>query len=82
MQIMLDAAKHQPRVIPDPEPRVYLKEFADSGINLEMSIWIVDPEEGQASLRSEINLEIWRAFKQQGIEIPYPQRDIRIISQP
>jgi small-conductance mechanosensitive channel len=82
MQIMLDAARHQSRVIPDPEPRVFLKEFADSGINLEMSIWIVDPEEGQASLRSEINLEIWRAFKQQGIEIPYPQRDIRIISQP
>jgi len=56
-----------------------LKAFGENGIDLEMSIWINDPEEGQLNLRSDINLEIWRQFQAAGIEIPYPQRDIRII---
>ncbi len=82
MEIMLQAALHQPRVLRDPAPRVYLAAFADNGINLEMSVWISDPEQGQMSLRSDINLEIWREFRKQGIEIPYPQRDIRIFAAP
>lgn len=82
MNIVLHTAQHHPRVINDPEPKVYLKEFAENGISLELSIWISDPEEGQLSLRSDINLEIWREFQKQGIEIPYPQRAIRIIGQP
>ncbi|MBI2779803.1 MAG: mechanosensitive ion channel, partial [Gammaproteobacteria bacterium] len=82
MNIVLHTAQHHPRVINDPEPKVYLKEFAENGISLELSIWISDPEEGQLSLRSDINLEIWREFQKQGIEIPYPQRNIRIIGQP
>ncbi|MFA7318308.1 MAG: hypothetical protein WC029_12240 [Sulfuricella sp.] len=38
-----------------------------------------DPEEGQMNLRSEINLDIWRRFQQAGIEIPYPQRVIKLL---
>ena len=79
MRIMIDAAKHHPRVLKAPEPEVFLREFADNGIHLELSIWIGDPEEGQFSLRSAINLEIWKRFREEGIEIPYPQRDIRIV---
>ncbi|MEQ1583486.1 MAG: mechanosensitive ion channel protein MscS, partial [Candidatus Nitrotoga sp.] len=59
---------------------VYLKSFSDNGIDLEMGVWISDPEEGQLNLRSDINMEIWRKFQASGIEIPYPQRDVRIIS--
>ena len=81
MQIMLQAARHNPRVIDDPEPKVYLREFADNGINLELKVWITDPEEGQLSLRSDINLDIWREFQRRGVEIPYPQRDVRIVGQ-
>lgn len=80
MQIMQQAAAHQPRVLTDPEPVVYLKSFGDNGINLEMGIWIEDPEKGQLSLCSDINMEIWREFQAANIEIPYPQRDIRIIA--
>ncbi len=80
MALMLEIAHHSPRVLNDPEPKAYLTEFADSGINLALSIWIQDPEEGQMSLRSEINLALWRAFKENGISIPYPQREIRILS--
>ncbi len=79
MAIMKEAATQQPRVLADPETKVFLKSFGDNGIDLEMSIWINDPEEGQLGLKSDINLEIWRQFQAAGIEIPYPQRDIRII---
>lgn len=82
MRIILEAAKSHPRVIVDPEPKVFLKEFGDNGINLELGVWISDPEEGQLSLRSDINLVIWHEFQKHGIDIPFPQRDIRIINPP
>jgi small-conductance mechanosensitive channel len=79
MTIMRQAAENHPRVLKEHEPKTFLKAFGENGIDLEMSIWINDPEEGQLNLRSDINLEIWRQFQAAGIEIPYPQRDIRII---
>lgn len=79
MTIMRQAAENRPRVLKDPEPKTFLKAFGENGIDLEMSIWINDPEEGQLNLRSDINLEIWRQFQAAGIQIPYPQRDVRII---
>ena len=80
MKIMLDAAIAHKRVISDPAPAVNLLEFADNGIGLELSVWINDPELSQASLRTEINLAIWREFQRAGIEIPFPQRDVRIVN--
>jgi small-conductance mechanosensitive channel len=60
-------------------PVVLLTEFAASGINLELAIWINDPEDGQANLRSDLNLAIWQAFQRDGIVIPYPRSDIYVI---
>ncbi|MDA8093847.1 MAG: mechanosensitive ion channel [Betaproteobacteria bacterium] len=79
MSIMRTAASHHARVLKDPAPAVYLTEFADSGINLKMSVWISDPEQGQLALVSDINLEIWREFQKHDIQIPYPQREVRVI---
>ena len=67
------------RVLKDPPPKAYLKGFADSGIDLELWVWINDPEEGQINLRSDLNLAIWQAFRRENIQIPYPQREIRIV---
>lgn len=78
MRLMLACAKASPRVQDDPVPLTRLMEFGDNGIVLELRIWIVDPENGLGGVRSEVNLAIWRAFKQAGITIPYPQRDIHI----
>jgi small-conductance mechanosensitive channel len=78
MALMLEAAKASPRVLADPAPVVRLMEFGDNGILLELRVWIDDPEEGVGNVRSTINLAVWRAFKQAGITIPYPQRDIHI----
>jgi len=79
--LLLEAAHDQKRVIfDDPEnlPRVYLKEFADNGVLLELAVWIRDPTEGQNNLRSDINWAIWRRFKAAGIEIPFPQRVVHL----
>jgi small-conductance mechanosensitive channel len=81
MAIMVAAARAQPRVLADPEPAILLREFADSGINLELGFWVEDQEKGVGGLRSDINLAIWREFKQAGIAIPFPQREIRILKE-
>lgn len=73
------AKKHQ-RVLLDPAPTVLLKGFGDSGIDLMLSFWIPDPEEGSSGLQSEIYLDVWRAFKEHNIVIPYPQREVRMLS--
>lgn len=81
MAIMATAAAAQERVLVEPAPAVLLREFADSGINLELAFWIADPQNGAGQLRSEINLAIWREFKQAGISIPFPQREVRILKE-
>jgi small-conductance mechanosensitive channel len=78
LSIMLDAAKKRPQVLTDPEPVVHLKEFVDSGVNLELIIWVEDPEGGILRLRSDLNLEIWSEFQKNGIEIPFPQYEVRL----
>ena len=81
MAIMVAAARTQQRVVAEPAPAVLLKEFAESGINLELGFWVADPAAGVGVLRSDINLAIWREFKQAGISIPYPQREVRILKE-
>jgi len=82
MQIMVDAARQQERVLADPAPAVMLTDFADSGINLELGVWISDPEAGTGGVRSDMNIAIWNAFRENGIEIPYPQREVRVLGNP
>lgn len=79
MSVMNEVAAHHPRVLQDPAPETQLLGFGESGVDLQLIIWIPDPEEGSGSLKSAIYLEVWSRFQEQGIEIPYPQRDIRII---
>ncbi|HEY9103281.1 mechanosensitive ion channel family protein [Chitinimonas sp.] len=78
--LLLSLTQGQPRILPEPVPQVLVKGFGESGIDLELAYWIGDPDQGSASLRSELNLKIWRAFKEQGIEIPYPRRDVYLIN--
>ncbi|MDO8787618.1 MAG: mechanosensitive ion channel [Sulfuritalea sp.] len=79
MSIMVAAATAQSRILAEPAPAVFLVGFADSGINLELGCWVGDPQTGVGSLRSDINLAIWRDFKRAGIAIPFPQREVRIL---
>ena len=79
MAIMVQAARDTARVLADPEPVARLMGFGDNGINLELRLWINDPENGANNVRSDTYLKIWNAFHTSGISIPYPQRDVRLI---
>ena len=78
LELLREAAMANPRVLAQPEPATRLMSFGDNGIELELRIWIQDPESGMANVRSDVNVAIWRAFKKAGIVIPYPQRDLHI----
>lgn len=78
-KIMVDVAKAHVRVLADPEPGTLIMAFADSGINLELGVWVGDPDQGLAGLRSDLYDGIWREFRRSGIEIPFPQREIRVL---
>lgn len=80
MHLMVESARRQPRVLPDPPPRVLLTQFADSSINLELGFWVADPENGKMNVVSDINLAIWQAFREHGVQIPFPQREVRLLA--
>jgi len=77
--LMEEAARAHPRVVSDPAPAAILKAFADSGIDLELYAWIDDPEAGKGNLRSDLNRALLKSFNANGIAIPFPQREIRIV---
>ena len=79
IRVLTDAALAHPRVLKDPAPKVLISAFADNGIEVELGVWINDPEEGRGSLRSDIYYAVWREFQAKGIEIPYPQREVRVL---
>ena len=81
MQIMREAALGHPRVLSDPQPEALVQGFGESGIDLQLSIWVNDPEEGFASLKSALCLKIWEGFRANGVVIPYPQREVRMVGQ-
>lgn len=78
MRLLEAAAERQPRILKDPEPSALLVRFADSGVDLELGFWVDDPQAGTVRLKSDLQLEIWRVFREQRIEIPYPQRVVRM----
>jgi small-conductance mechanosensitive channel len=81
-EIMVEAAAGTDRVLSSPAPVCHLMEFGDNSINLDLRFWIRDPQNGLANVSSAVRLEIWEQFRDAGISIPFPQRDIRIISDP
>lgn len=79
IEILTNVAKEHPNVRDFPEPGARLASFGDSAIVVELLAWIADPGT-QVGTTVDLNLEIWRALKREGIEIPFPQRDLHIRS--
>ena len=77
-RLMMEATKDVPRVLDIPEPKVLMLGFGESGINFEIRFWIMDPEEGIGGVRSDVLKQVWRLFKQHDINVPFPQRDLRL----
>jgi len=80
MELCVEAAQMVPRVLLDPEPRCLLRAFGTSSVDLELRVWITDPENGRGAVVSDVLLGIWDRFEEHGIEIPFPQQDLHIRS--
>jgi small-conductance mechanosensitive channel len=80
IQVCLDAAGGIDRVLSDPEPKCLLIEFGDNSVKLQLRFWISDAHNGVQNVKSAVLLSIWDRFKEAGIEIPYPQRDLHLRS--
>jgi len=82
MTLCEEAARQTARIIQNPPPICLLVAFGNSSLELELRAWINDPVNGVKNVKSEVLLRIWGNFQEQGINIPYPQRDIHIRSMP
>ena len=79
-ELMLEAAKSCDRVLKAPPPTVWMAEYGDNSVNFMIHCWIRDPEDGVGNVRSAVLKKLWWLFKENGIEIPFPQRDLHIRS--
>ena len=78
MKLCVEGAEMVPRVLLDPGPKCQLRAFGENGINLEIRVWIEDPQNGRADVVTEVLLHIWDRFQEHGISIPFPQRDVHL----
>lgn len=79
-KLLHEAVKGTPRVLERREATVRLMGFDESAIRFEVRFWIEDPEDGVNAVRSEVFKRIWRIFKEHGIVMPFPQREITLKS--
>ncbi len=81
-ELMLAAAADTLRVLKDPKPAYLITGLGDNAVNLEVRVWINDPQNGIASVKSDLFRGILQRFRDHGIEMPYPQRDMHLKSIP
>jgi small-conductance mechanosensitive channel len=79
VDLMQAVAEGNSGVVPQPTPRVRMRGFGDSALNFELLCWIPHPEM-RGKVKHELLLEIDRVFRENGVEIPFPQRDLHIRS--
>lgn len=78
--LMREAASRPDRILTSPAPNVLILSFGESAIELEVRFWIADAQHGVHNVKSEVLYEVWRLFRREGIQIPYPKRDLYVRS--
>lgn len=79
-EALLAVAKEHPKVLAEPPPAVFFIEFGDSSLNFELGVWTQEMVRSPRRFRSDLNFAIDRKFRETGIEIPFPQRDLHVRS--
>jgi small-conductance mechanosensitive channel len=77
-RLATESATGIPRVLAMPEPVCHLLAFGDSSLNFSLRFWICDPADGITNVRGMVMLALWDAFKREGIDTPFPVRDLQI----
>jgi small-conductance mechanosensitive channel len=80
-EALLEAARSVKDVLSEPKPAVHFSSFGDSALNLQIRVWINEPRD-HVAIRSRVNFAIDRAFRKHNIEIPMPQLDLNLKSDP
>jgi len=79
--IIVEAVSKHPGVLQEPEePDCELRGFGDSGINFGLEFWIEGIDDGKNRISSDVLMIIWETLKENDISIPFPQREVRILS--
>jgi len=79
LRSLKEVASENQEILRNPPPDVHLREFGDSSWNMKLRIWIDNPKRHPV-VRSDINCAIVRKFRENGVEIPFPQRDFHLRS--
>jgi small-conductance mechanosensitive channel len=80
--LLVRAASSCPRVLSTPAAHALLMNLAADGLEFQVGYWINDPINGQNNVRSNVNIALLQALRQAGIDIPYPQREVRVVQMP
>ncbi|WP_051377924.1 mechanosensitive ion channel family protein [Derxia gummosa] len=78
LKVLASCAVHE-RIATDPAPSALLVSFDADGMTLELGFWIGDPDKGRMGVVSDVNRAVLGAFRREGIEIPFPQREVRLL---
>ncbi|WP_163271955.1 mechanosensitive ion channel family protein [Chelativorans alearense] len=81
IELAIEAAAGVGRVEESRRPVCWLTGFGDSSLDFVLRFWIRDPQQGLTNIRGKVFLALWDAFKENGVQIPYPHREI-IMKQP
>jgi small-conductance mechanosensitive channel len=79
-KILLEVAKNNGGVLNLPEPDVLFEEFGDSSLNFNLRVWTSEYINRPKVLKSQLYYEVFKRFKEEGVEIPFPQRDLHLSS--
>lgn len=77
-EIVLKVAKENKGILEFPEPQLWFDEYGDNSLNFKLVVWTSTYIQKPSLLKSELYYEIFKAFKKNNIEIPFPQRDLHI----
>jgi len=76
--VLMEVARAHPDVLQIPAPEVIFVEFGDSSLNFSLRVWTITQLQTPWRLKSDLYYSIFKAFREQGIEIPFPQRDLHL----
>jgi small-conductance mechanosensitive channel len=79
IRLLEEAALSTQRVLADPPPACRLARFGADGLEFTLLYWIEDPQAGQLTVRSNVNLKVLQVLREAGIDIPFPQRVVRVL---
>jgi len=79
IKIAIDAALSVDRVLRHKRPVCHIVGFGDSSLNYVLRVWISDPIAGLTNICGEVYLALRHALKENGIPIPFPQREVKVL---